>query len=58
MSTSPILTIGAPGFDVDQLVAELRGVRVGGRDPIPTLDELLESFPEGLFNIERSSREG
>ena len=24
MSTSPILTIGAPGFDVDQLVAELQ----------------------------------
>ncbi len=38
-------------------LAELRGVRVGERDHIPTLDELLESFPEALFNIDLKTPE-
>lgn len=32
--------------------AEVRRARIGGRDPIPTLDELLETFPEQRFNID------
>ncbi|MBK8445738.1 MAG: glycerophosphodiester phosphodiesterase [Micropruina sp.] len=31
---------------------ELRRVRVGGRDPIPTLDELFEALPSTRFNID------
>ena len=31
---------------------ELSGVRVAGRDPIPTLDELFEALPEARFNID------
>lgn len=26
--------------------------RIGGREPIPTLDELLETFPDAFFNID------
>lgn len=32
--------------------AEVRRARIGGHDPIPTLDELLETFPEHRFNID------
>ncbi len=32
--------------------SELSTVRVAGRDPIPTLDELLESLPEARFNVD------
>ena len=31
---------------------ELSGLRVAGRDPIPTLDELFEALPEARFNID------
>lgn len=31
---------------------EVRQARIGGQDAIPTLDELLESFPEQRFNID------
>lgn len=31
---------------------ELRSARVGGREPIPTLDEVLGSFPTTRFNID------
>lgn len=31
---------------------EVRRARIGGHDPIPTLDELLETFPEQRFNID------
>lgn len=39
------------------LVAELTGAevaraRIGGTDPIPTLDEVLEAFPDTYFNID------
>lgn len=36
-------------------MAELRDVRIAGTDPIPTLDELLESFPDALWNIDPKS---
>ncbi|WP_233493573.1 glycerophosphodiester phosphodiesterase [Desertihabitans brevis] len=32
--------------------AEVRRARVGGQDPIPTLDELLETFPEAVLNLD------
>ncbi len=31
---------------------DLKSVRVGGAEPIPTLDELLDSFPEVRINID------
>ena len=33
----------------------IRRVRIGGRDPIPTLAELLEAFPDARFNIDAKS---
>ncbi|UDY36443.1 glycerophosphodiester phosphodiesterase [Dermatobacter hominis] len=35
--------------------AELREVRIGGTDPIPTLDELLGAFPDVRWNIDPKS---
>jgi glycerophosphoryl diester phosphodiesterase len=35
--------------------SELRRVRIAGTDPIPTLDELLESFPDVRWNIDPKS---
>ena len=35
--------------------SELRRVRIAGTDPIPTLDELLESFPDARWNIDPKS---
>ena len=34
---------------------ELRDVRIGGTDPIPMLDELLEAFPDVRWNIDPKS---
>lgn len=31
---------------------DIEELRVGGREPVPTLDELFESFPEANFNID------
>jgi glycerophosphoryl diester phosphodiesterase len=35
--------------------AEVSQARIGGTEPIPTLDELLESFPDTNFNIDPKS---
>ncbi len=35
--------------------AEVRQARIGGTEPIPTLDELLEEFPDARFNIDPKS---
>lgn len=32
--------------------SEVRRARIGGSEPIPTLDELLEAFPTSRFNID------
>ncbi len=45
------VTDGA-GAVADRTTAELAGVRIGGRDPIPTFVELLEAFPEARFNVD------
>ncbi len=32
--------------------SQVSAARIGGREPIPTLDELLETFPDTFFNID------
>lgn len=34
---------------------DLRRIRIAGQDPIPTLTELLEAFPDARFNIDAKS---
>ncbi|WP_111765841.1 glycerophosphodiester phosphodiesterase [Nakamurella deserti] len=41
--------IGALSWD------EVRRARIGGREPIPRMDELLRDFPDALFNIDAKS---
>lgn len=36
----------------DHTYAELQQVKIGGREPIPTLDELLTALPEACINID------
>ena len=36
----------------DLTLAEVREVRIGGTEPVPTFDELLEEFPGVRFNID------
>ncbi len=40
------------GRVADLTLDELADVRVGGREPIPTMSGLLSSFPEARFNID------
>ncbi|MDO5683992.1 MAG: glycerophosphodiester phosphodiesterase [Propionibacteriaceae bacterium] len=40
------------GLIADLPWAEVRRARIGGQDPIPTLDELFETFGEQRFNID------
>lgn len=35
--------------------AEISRARIGGTDPIPTFDELLDAFPEVRFNVDAKS---
>lgn len=35
--------------------SQVRDARIGGTEPIPTLDELLETFPDARFNIDPKS---
>ncbi len=44
-----------PGLIADLTFRAVRDVRVGGREVVPTLDELLESFPHVRFNIDLKS---
>ena len=41
-----------PGVVAHLSHTEVRAARIHGIDPIPTLDELLETFPEARFNID------
>lgn len=43
---------GSKGLLSDLPLAALRDQRVGGCEPIPTLDELFETFPQIRFNID------
>lgn len=36
-------------------LAELRGVRIGGREPVPTLAEVLAAFPDVRLNVDVKS---
>ena len=40
------------GAVAERTAAELAEVRIGGRDAIPTLVELLEAFPAARFNVD------
>lgn len=40
------------GRIAEMTFAEVRSVAVGGREEVPTLDELLDEFPECFFNID------
>jgi len=39
----------------DLTLAEIREARIGGREQIPTFDELLDAFPQARFNIDIKS---
>lgn len=41
-----------PGLIAELPFRQVRHALVGGREKIPTLDELLESFPESKFNVD------
>lgn len=41
-----------PGLIADLALDVVRGVRVGDREVVPTLDELFEAFPDARFNID------
>ncbi|MFV0429052.1 MAG: glycerophosphodiester phosphodiesterase [Arachnia sp.] len=41
-----------PGRISQFTLAQLSTVRVGGREQIPTLDDLLEAFPDARFNLD------
>jgi len=43
------------GTIVDLTWAEVSEARIGGTEPIPTLDEVLESFPQTRINIDAKS---
>ncbi|MBS1838570.1 MAG: glycerophosphodiester phosphodiesterase, partial [Actinobacteria bacterium] len=45
----------AEGSVEELTTADLEGVRIAGTDPIPTLDELLETFPDVHWNIDAKS---
>lgn len=40
------------GAIADYALTEVNRLRVGGSEPIPTLDEVLETFPDTCFNID------
>ena len=40
------------GAVADLTLAEIREARIGGREQVPTFGQLLEAFPDALFNID------
>lgn len=40
------------GLIADLTLAQIRTARVGGREPVPTLEELVEAFPDVHLNID------
>ena len=43
---------GVPAQISDLTLEELKQIRIGGKEEIPTLDELFEAFPSAYFNID------
>ncbi len=43
---------GTPGLIAEMSFADVRSILVGGRELVPTPDELLEAFPDARFNID------
>ena len=48
-------TCGRPGIITQLPWSEVSTARVGGREPIPRMEELLEAFPDARFNIDCKS---
>ncbi|MDB0005956.1 glycerophosphodiester phosphodiesterase [Ilumatobacteraceae bacterium] len=48
-------TCGRPGKITELQWSDVADARVGGSEPIPTLDELIETFPSARFNIDCKS---
>jgi glycerophosphoryl diester phosphodiesterase len=46
---------GTPGSIVKTSYDELRGILIGGREPIPRMADLLEHLPSARFNIDLKS---
>lgn len=44
------------GAIADMTYAEVQAARVGGREPVPTLEELVDAFPQVRFNVDIKSR--
>lgn len=44
-----------PGLIAELSFKDVRSVLVGGREVVPTLDELLEAFPDARFNVDMKS---
>ena len=51
-------TTDGTGRVADRTLAELRGVRVAGREPIPTFEELLGEWPDIRLNVDVKDRAG
>lgn len=47
---------GRSGLVRDHTLAQLSGIHVGGREPIPALDDVLGSLPEARFMIDVKDR--
>jgi glycerophosphoryl diester phosphodiesterase len=43
------------GAIADLTLAEIREARIGGREEVPTFDQLLDAFPDAHFNIDIKS---
>ncbi len=49
---------GRPGRVAELRAAEVAKARVHGTEPIPTLDELLDAWPDARLNIDCKSEDG
>ncbi len=48
-------TCGRPGIITELPWSDVSTARVGGREPIPLMEDLLEAFPDARFNIDCKS---
>ncbi|HEX4980153.1 MAG TPA: glycerophosphodiester phosphodiesterase [Ilumatobacteraceae bacterium] len=48
-------TCGRPGIITELPWSDVSAARVGGREPIPLMEDLLEAFPDARFNIDCKS---
>ncbi len=50
-------TCGRPGIITELPWSDVSTARVGGREPIPQMEDLLEAFPDARFNIDCKSND-